>query len=97
MYTPDGSIGNTDPGDLGLPPNLGLQLIDSTICGNTATPGEFEEGLCTRGAPHSGPMVGVCAQRRAAGREVVFGMEDDPPVDLLALEYGLTRSAVVIA
>ena len=93
MYTPDGSIGNIDPGDLGLPPHLGLQLIDSTICGTTATPGEFEEDLCRRGAPHCPPvMVGVAAQRRAAGRDVV-GLE----ADVLALEDGLTRSAVVLA
>lgn len=95
MYTPDGSI---DPEDLGLPPQFGLLLIDSTICGTTATPGEFEEGLYTRSAPHCPPvMVGVSAQRRAAGRDVVFGLEGDTSVDVLALEDGLTRGAVVLA
>jgi len=99
MYTPDGSIAKDDhPANLDLAPQFGLQLIDGAICGDTSTPGEFEEDPYTRGAPHCPPvMVGLSAQRRAAGRDVVFGLEDEASVDVLALEYGVTQRAVVLA
>ncbi len=99
MYTADGSTANAGPADSGLAAQFtGVQIIDATAGGLfTATPAEFEDGLRLRCAPHTAPMVGVCAQRRAAGRDIVFGLEGEPPVDPLALEIDLTRCALVIA
>jgi hypothetical protein len=99
MYTAKRSTANTDTADPDISAQFtGVQIIDATAGGQfTATPAEFEDGLNVRCAPHSAPIVGVCAQRRLAGRDVVFGLENEPPVDVLALEVGLTRGALVIA
>jgi hypothetical protein len=99
MYIAKRSTASTDAADPDISAQFtGVQIIDASAGGLfTATPAEFDDGLSVRCTPHSAPIVGICAQRRLAGREVVFGLEDEPPVDVLALEAGLTRGAVVIA
>jgi len=96
MYTAKRNTANTDPADPGTSAQFtGVRLMDALAGGLfTATPAEFEDGLRLRCAPHTAPIVGVCAQRRAAGRDIVFGLEGGPPA---ALEMGLAQGALVIA